>query len=266
MALRLGKKKDADATVVTEPDGTTTVVTDTARTTTMPSEDQFADLIPDNLPPKRRGPSAAVIGGAAFALMLAAVGAWWMFGRQSVEDVDDSAAVTTVASAPPARKPPGAPPQKGASAKPGASVKPVVPAKSVANVEVAGDRPMSRPEKAGIVPPKAAAGKPVIAAAQADSVPRFVPVPNAPTPVPLIRPGMAGQPGRRADRRQVIVSASGFASDNPAVMAQLKTLWNNGAAAKKRGDFAGARNSWQRILEISPGHPGIQEAIDKLPA
>ena len=66
MALRLGRNKaNAD----------TTVVTTTEPVTNVPNEDQFADLIPDNLPRKRRGPSPAVLGGAIAALTVAAVGA-----------------------------------------------------------------------------------------------------------------------------------------------------------------------------------------------
>ena len=46
----------------------------------------------------------------------------------------------------------------------------------------------------------------------------------------------------------------------PAIMAQLKVLWNKGAAAKKRDDFAGARAAWTEMLRIRPNHPGVQEA------
>ena len=106
MALRIGKKKDADSvvteTVVTDADGNTTVVTQPT-TTALPSEDQFADLIPDNLPPKRRGPKPAVLGLAMFAVVAAAAGAWWMFGRQVEEDAagTDTPSMTQVASKPP---------------------------------------------------------------------------------------------------------------------------------------------------------------------
>ena len=249
MALKLGKKNTAESTVVTDD------------TTALPSEDQFADLIPDNLPPKRRGANPAVLGGGALALAALAVGGWWMFGRQSVDE-------TETAPPPPARVATNAnsvaddaPVTKPVTAiKPATGTKPAIKAAPVAK------RPMTRPEKAGIVPPKAVAGKPVIAAPKPGALPRFVPVQGVPTPVPLIRPGMAGQPGRRNDRRQVLVVSPNIAAKGASLQAQLDDLWKAGAAAKHRGDVQGARNQWQRILELSPNHPGIQDAIDKLNA
>lgn len=52
---------------------------------------------------------------------------------------------------------------------------------------------------------------------------------------------------------------------NPMVAAQLKTLWQQGADAKRRGDYANARRAWTLALQVRPGHPGFQESIDKLP-
>lgn len=51
----------------------------------------------------------------------------------------------------------------------------------------------------------------------------------------------------------------------PQVKAQLKQLWEQGKAAKQKGDFTAARRYWQQALELRPGHPGFQESIDKLP-
>ena len=51
----------------------------------------------------------------------------------------------------------------------------------------------------------------------------------------------------------------------PTLQKQLKDLWNQGARAKRANDFAGARAAWTRMLRLRPNHPGIQEAIDKLP-
>ena len=51
----------------------------------------------------------------------------------------------------------------------------------------------------------------------------------------------------------------------PTLQKQLKDLWNKGAAAKRAKDFAGARAAWSEMLQKRPYHPGIQEAIDKLP-
>lgn len=72
-----------------------------------------------------------------------------------------------------------------------------------------------------------------------------------------IAPGAAGiAPALRGPQTMVA----------PAIMAQLKSLWKQGAAAKKRGDFAGARAAWKKMLQLQPNHPGVQSAIDKLPA
>ena len=51
----------------------------------------------------------------------------------------------------------------------------------------------------------------------------------------------------------------------PAMKVQLKKLWDLGAAAKKRRDYASARAVWTQALQLRPNHPGFQESIDKLP-
>lgn len=48
-------------------------------------------------------------------------------------------------------------------------------------------------------------------------------------------------------------------------LAKVKALWEQGAAAKQRRAYAAAASAWQDALEIEPRHPGIQDAIDKLP-
>jgi hypothetical protein len=58
-------------------------------------------------------------------------------------------------------------------------------------------------------------------------------------------------------------SANAKVPTNPR-QAELQRLWLQGAQAKNRGDIAGARRAWQRMLAISPNHPGIKEALDKL--
>ena len=52
----------------------------------------------------------------------------------------------------------------------------------------------------------------------------------------------------------------------PALLKKLKDLWQQGAVAKKKGDFAGARAAWTKMLQLRPNHPLVQSAIDKLPA
>ena len=50
-----------------------------------------------------------------------------------------------------------------------------------------------------------------------------------------------------------------------AQLAQMKALWKQGADAKHKGDFAGARRYWQQGLKIQPTNKGFQESIAKLP-
>jgi cytochrome c-type biogenesis protein CcmH/NrfG len=52
---------------------------------------------------------------------------------------------------------------------------------------------------------------------------------------------------------------------SPALKAELSQLWLQGANAKWRKDYAGARRAWTKMLQLRPGHPGVQSAIDKLP-
>ena len=52
----------------------------------------------------------------------------------------------------------------------------------------------------------------------------------------------------------------------PGLLKQLKDLWKKGAAAKNKGDIAGARAAWTKMLQLRPNHPGVQDAINKLPA
>jgi hypothetical protein len=51
----------------------------------------------------------------------------------------------------------------------------------------------------------------------------------------------------------------------PANLAQIKQLWKQGADAKHRSDYQGARQAWQKALALDPTRRGIQEAIDNLP-
>jgi hypothetical protein len=117
-----------------------------------------------------------------------------------------------------------------------------------------------KPGDAGIMPqdPQVPA---VIKPETPGKPPRMVPVKGVPTP---IQPpsGLAGTPGKRGSRGTVVVQP---VAPSPDVMAQLKALWKQGAEAKKRGNIVGARKAWQEMLRVRPGHPGVQDAIDKLP-
>lgn len=59
--------------------------------------------------------------------------------------------------------------------------------------------------------------------------------------------------------------AAPMAPPTPQMQAQLKKMWKQGAAAKHRKDYATARRMWTQMLQMRPNHPGIQEAINKLP-
>lgn len=87
-----------------------------------------------------------------------------------------------------------------------------------------------------------------------------------PLPVP---DGLQATPGLEGSNTpQVrIISRTVGSSSAPAnsKQAAMKRLWDSGAAAKHRGDYATARKDWQRILELDPKHAGIQDALNKLP-
>lgn len=89
---------------------------------------------------------------------------------------------------------------------------------------------------------------------------------QSPPPPPAIRDFIAAQDGKGLQPNNAVPSLSPPSLQlSPELHAQLQTLWKQGAAAKWRGDYEAARRAWREILRLQPGHPGIQEAIDKLP-
>jgi len=87
-----------------------------------------------------------------------------------------------------------------------------------------------------------------------------------PLPVPNGLEATPGQPGSNTPQVSVVPqTVSGTSAPANSKDAAMKKLWDSGAAAKHRGDYATARKDWQRILELDPGHAGIQAAINKLP-
>lgn len=82
---------------------------------------------------------------------------------------------------------------------------------------------------------------------------------------PAIRDRIAAQSGKGLQPNNTVPTVTVYPEPSPELRAQLQTLWEQGAAAKWRGDYAAARRAWSEILRLRPGHPGIQEAIDKLP-
>jgi len=117
---------------------------------------------------------------------------------------------------------------------------------------------------------------PGIMPAEPGKAPRLVPGPGVPTPVQPPK-NMMAQPGKRIERGATkIVGGStrprAATAPSPAVLAKLKSLWKQGAEAKRRKDFNAARQLWQQAAELAymkPGleqsHRAIQEAINKLP-
>ncbi|MBV9468188.1 MAG: hypothetical protein JO316_17475 [Abitibacteriaceae bacterium] len=115
---------------------------------------------------------------------------------------------------------------------------------------------------------------PVIKPAVPGKPARMVPVHGVPTPVQP-PPGQAGQPGKEGARNTVTIvrplhptpTAAGkhATSASTQVQAQLKKLWQEGANAKHSKNYAAARRAWQQALKLSPGWPGFQDAINKLP-
>jgi len=107
--------------------------------------------------------------------------------------------------------------------------------------------PPKKPEPADSVKPDAPkpAVKPPV-----EKAPVAPPVENEPAPTPPAKPAPP---------------APSATIDDPELAARLKNLWEQGKDAKKRGDYASARQFWQQALILKPNHPGFQESIDKLP-
>jgi len=104
--------------------------------------------------------------------------------------------------------------------------------------------------------PKPGAGSAPQAPSGAQPASRTVGSPKNPSavPSPSPRPAAAAQ-----------VEAQRIAYSMAHLPPNLKKLWIQGANAKHRGDYAGAKRAWGMALKIDPGHYGFQESIDKLP-
>lgn len=256
MALRIGKKKDepaaapnddwSDAALLGQQDAPSPVV---APTTTSEPADEF---VTDNFAPapaKKAMSPALLAGGLVLLLTALGVGAYFAFFNTPPED-----------EAPPALPPrtarrPAAPTAVTPAPKTTRLRVPVKPGAGTAAKKVL-------PGRAGIVSPglKVPAIRP-----KTGKVPAVVPRRNMPTPVPLMPDGMAAQSGKGSSPGATVQIVRPVAALTPALMTQLKALWNQGAAAKRERNYDGARRAWQRMLQLRPGHPGVQEAIDKLP-
>jgi hypothetical protein len=197
--------------------------------------------------------------GLVFLVVAVGAGLWLMLFNKPAEE--DDAPIAPVVT----RRPPKAPAPPRVARRPAPKLPPpatkVLP--SAARVAPPGT-PVRHvtPGKAGIMPQGGTA--PGIAPTAPGQTPRVVPVEGVPTPVGP-PPGMAGQPGKGSTRTTSVQIVRPVTAMTPALAAQLKALWKQGADAKHRGDNAGARRAWQQMLKLHPGHVGVQDAINKLP-
>lgn len=237
MALRIGKKKDNAG-----DDWSDSALADNAAAP--PAGDPADSFAITDVAP-RKGPSPVVLA-AGLVLLLTAVGiaAYFFFFNTPVEE--DVAPVTPPAEVVPDSPPTTAPkpPTVPVKTSPKAPVKKVPAGK--AGIPVAGTKaPAVRP--------------------QAGKAPALAPKPNQPTPVPIMPDGVAGQAGKGLQPGNTVLAVQPLSPLTPALQAQLRVLWQQGANAKWRGDYAGARRAWTKMLQLRPRHPGVQEAINKLP-
>ncbi len=261
MALRIGKKKDApadlpanaptddwsDAALLGQNDTPTAapIVSPSPAVSPGIAPDPADDFVNGNFEPaptKKPISPALLAGGLVLLLTVVGVGAYFAFFNPPAED--DSAPL-----APPPRR----------------VVKVVAPTPVPVKVNTKVVAKKVAPGRAGIASPgtKTPALRPV-----PGKLPAIVPKPNMPTPVPLMPDGMAAQPGKGSTPGttvQIVRPVSPAAALTPALQAQLKVLWKRGADAKHERNYNGARAAWTKMLQLRPGHPGVREAIEKLP-
>ncbi len=200
-----------------------------------PSSDP-ADSFTVSSTPTKKNPPPAVLAGVA-VLVLAVLGAGLYFFVLAPGEVDDTGTVAPPTEVTTAPVDPGDP-SSGAPA----------------------DDPAAQPG-APAPAPKPAAPKPAAAPKAQAPAPAAKPKPK-PTPTPGVREGLTGQEGKGLEPGNTVLAVQAI---SPALKAELSQLWLQGANAKWRKDYAGARRAWTKMLQLRPGHPGVQSAIDKLP-
>jgi hypothetical protein len=262
--FKIGKKKTAPADDWSD----SALEADTGSTpdTTEPADAFGADIAGDKAPARKNLSPILLAAGAVLLMVAVGLGVYFLFLNQPAEDADVPIAVTQ-----PGAPTPGAPetevvtPAKTPAKKPVRVVK--APTKPVEDPSKIAVKPAPnatikvKPGRAGLIPPgtktpsvQSQPGKPAAA----------VPKPNQPRPIDIMRDGVAGQNGKGLPQAAAVPVVHPTPPLTPALKAQLKTLWQQGAAAKHRGNKAAAKRAWQKMLQLRPGHPGIQEAIDKL--
>ena len=260
MAFNIGKKKTAPA-----DDWSEAALAGDAGSNPDNAEpaNAFGDnIVADDAAPARKSLAPVLLAAGAVLLLTAVgLGVYFLFLNKPAQDADEPIVATAPAvGLKPAVK--TTPPVKAPTKTPVRVVKkPADDPKKIVVNPAPGTVVKVKPGRAGLVPP----GTKVPALDSAgDKPPAMVPTPNTSTPVDIMRDGVAGQSGKGLPVAAAVPVVRPAGPISPALKARLKTLWQQGAAAKHRGDKAAARLAWQKILKLRPGHPGIQEAIDKL--
>lgn len=257
MALRIGKKKDADAptddwsdaALLGQPDNTIPTPSPAVAPTPDPADAFVADTFAP-VPQKKAKSPALLAGGLVLLLTAAGVGAYFAFFNKPAED-DTLIAPPTMAGRP------GMPGKPGLPGEPGLPGRPGMPG---APAPVPGGPGTAAAPKA----PKATASR-TTTTTKVKVVVAPTPTPKPTPPPPLMPDGKAGQSGKGSSLGTTVEIVRPTPPLTPALKAQLKALWNQGAAAKHERNYGGARRAWQKMLQLRPGHPGVQEAIEKLP-
>ena len=258
MALRIGKKKDApageasnaptddwsDAALLGQSDEPISAPTPAvAPGAAIDPADDFVTETFAPAPRKKPVSPALLAGGLVLFLTVVGVGAYFAFFNTPVEEDAPIAAPRRVAKI----------------------VRPTpIPVKLKTPVKSKTGAPVKKvaPGRAGIASPGT---KTPALRSSLGKAPSVVPKPNMPTPVPLMPDGMAAQPGKGSMPGTTVQIVRPVAPVATALQAQLKALWKQGADAKHERNYNGARAAWGKMLKLHPGHPGVQEAIEKLP-
>ena len=263
MALKIGKKKDTPADDWSDA----ALGADTGSTPVTEPADSFSDNIAtDSAPPRKSLAPVMLAAGAVLLLTAIGLGVYFMFLNKPAQDAE----APIVVQQPGAPLTPGKIPVKAPGKTP-VKKSPVIvatkPAQPVDDPDKIVVNPAPnvtmkvKPGRAGITTPGTTT--PAVQS-QFGKPPSMAPKPNQPKPIDIMRDGVAGQDGKGLPAGAAVPVVRPAGPVPAALMAQLKALWRDGAAAKQRGDKAGAKRAWQKMLKLRPGHPGVQEAIEKL--
>lgn len=260
--FKIGKKKNVPAdnwsdSALDADAGSTPVASE-------PADAFGADIVADTAPPRKNLAPIMLAAGAVLLLTAVGLGVYFLFLNKPAQDADAPVVVQQPINPPILEPDPGAP-QTTPPKKPMKVVKtPVKPVDDPTKIAVnpTGNVTVKvKPGRAGI----ALTGTTVPSVQSRSERPASaVPKPNMPRPIPVMPDGVAGQQGKGLPPASAVPVVQPTAALPPVLKSQLKTLWQQGAAAKHRGDKAAAKRAWQKMLQLRPGHPGVQEAIDKL--